>query len=305
MEHLDPDQLVLLALGEWNPRSAGSGRPALGDDVAPDAHLLACVRCRDELAQLEYTVHLAREAGELGLQADVVLPQSIWSGIAQELGIGSSLAGEAGARNPVVDGSTVVGAQAIAPGRQSTNRRVYFDETGPRNAARESTPRSYQDGSGRPGARGKWRTRRVAIRRGLVTAAVVVAVGIGIGTGLAINGRDTPAAAVQSQAQLAPIDSGSATSHGTAVVTQGTSGLSLHVTARQLPLRQGYYEVWLYNPTADQMVAVGTLGAGGDGVWSLSSAIDLQAYSVVNVSAQDFDGNPAHKSSVLQGPLTQ
>ena len=95
------------------------------------------------------------------------------------------------------------------------------------------------------------------------------------------------------------------TAHGTATISQTADGLTLKVTAKALPLRQGYYEVWLYNPTADQMVAVGTLGAGGDGIWSLASTIDLRSYSIVNVSAQDFDGNPAHKDSVLQGPLTQ
>ncbi len=37
----------------------------------------------------------------------------------------------------------------------------------------------------------------------------------------------------------------------------------------------------------------------------LESTIDLRSYSVVDVSAQDFDGNPAHKDSVLRGTLTQ
>jgi hypothetical protein len=98
---------------------------------------------------------------------------------------------------------------------------------------------------------------------------------------------------------------GPPTAHGTATVTQGEAGTTLSVAASHLPLRQGYYEVWLYNPQADKMIAVGTLGSGGDGVWTLASTIDLRSYSVVDVSAQDFDGNPAHKDSVLQGPLTQ
>ena len=102
-----------------------------------------------------------------------------------------------------------------------------------------------------------------------------------------------------------PMPAGPSTAHGTATVTQTPDGLTLNVAARQLPLRQGYYEVWLYDPTANQMVAVGTLGAGGDGVWTLASTIDLRSYSVVDVSAQDFDGDPAHKDSVLRGALTQ
>lgn len=283
MEHLDPDEMVLLALGERSGDDAPAG--SSGQSLSPQQHLRECAVCRAELAQLTHTVQLARQAGELGLQAPVVLPASIWNGIAGELGIGSS-SGVSGEVDAV-----------YVPG-QRINRV-------PVDASAEATD-DRRPPAGAPNPVLRERSRGHGLRRGLLVAAVVIAVGVGIGTGVAIGRREAPpVVALQSQAVLKPIATGPPTAHGTATVTQGTAGTTLRVAARELPLRQGYYEVWLYNPQADKMVAVGTLGSGGDGIWTLASTIDLRSYSVVNVSAQDFDGNPAHKDSVLQGALTE
>lgn len=288
MEHLDPDQIVLLALGEPAPSVDSVDSPS--PSGSPHQHLLECVVCREDLAQLTRTVELAREAGELGLQAPVVLPASIWNGIATELGIGGSVepGGETGGRVPVQRVAGSVKDDAPEPGN---DRELPAPRTGRHLAEHGDT--SHQ-------------SRRRSWRRGLIAAAVVVAIGAGIAAGVVIGRRDAPTAvASQSQAVLKAMPAGPPSAHGTATVSQGASGATLTVAARQLPLRQGYYEVWLYNPQADKMVAVGTLGSGGDGIWTLASTIDLRSYSVVDVSAQDFDGNPAHKDSVLQGPLTQ
>jgi hypothetical protein len=284
VEHLDPDEMVLLALGERATTEhfvSGGSEPS----QSPEQHLRECAVCRTELAQLTHTVQLAREAGELGLQAPVVLPASIWNGIAGDLGIGaaSDSGSESDARVP---------GQRLGHPPRSGEQAAPTDDRRPPAGGRHLA--DHRD------------TRRRSWRRGLLIAAVVVAVGIGTGTGVAIGRRDAPpVVALQSQAVLKPIATGPATAHGMATVTQGIAGTTLRVAARELPLRQGYYEVWLYNPQADKMVAVGTLGSGGDGIWTLASTIDLRSYSVVNVSAQDFDGNPAHKDSVLQGALTE
>jgi hypothetical protein len=284
VEHLDPDEIVLMALGEQD----ASHQATPGAPQFPQQHLLDCAVCREELRQLTRTVELAREAGELGLQIPVVLPASIWNGIAGELGIGA-------APDSRADLDDRVPPQRVALSSAGADRAVKSataSRTGGRHLA--------EPGDVRPRLRGRvW-------RRGLVTAAVVVLLGVGVGVGVAVGRHHTAiATASQSQAVLKAMPAGPPTAHGTATVTQGESGTTLTVAARQLPLRQGYYEVWLYNPQADKMIAVGTLGSGGDGIWTLASTIDLRSYSVVDVSAQDFDGNPAHKDSVLQGPLTQ
>lgn len=92
---------------------------------------------------------------------------------------------------------------------------------------------------------------------------------------------------------------------GTAIVRPSTDGYRLDVETQGLPARNGYYEVWLYAPSINTMVAVGTLGTGGRGTFTVPAGIDLSAYHVVDVSAQNYDGNAAHQRSVLQGPLTR
>lgn len=296
VEHLDPDHLVLLALGERAGQGEQTDVHALSTVDEPSrVHLQECLSCRSYLAGLTRTVDVARSAADLGPSAAPALPASIWTGIAAELGIGGDAgrartapSAESSATDVPRQRSMASPASSIPPGaaldrhRQSRTRPVRSDRT--------------LQGGARPAA---W-------RRGLLVAAVVVAVAVGTAAGVAIGQRNaSPVAAVEYQAQLAPMPAGPVDAHATATVTQADGSQTLKVSARQLPLRQGYYEVWLYNPTADKMVAVGTLGAAGDGLFTLASTIDLRSYSVVNVSAQDFDGNPAHKTSMLQGPLTQ
>lgn len=288
MDHLDPDVIALLALGER--------------DDTPQTHLRACPACRDELTQMTRTVELARNGGDLGLQTPVLLPPGIWTGIAEDLGIGVPRprvsgtnelgTGRLGASAPTGAGGRGAAGSSSGPGTPDLPRTSNWAEsTGAPEPARPAI--------------GPHR-RRPFVRRGLLVAATVIAVAGGVLGGVAIGQSDSVAApAVQSQAALAPMPSAPASAHGSASVTLGAAGLSLHVSAEALPLRQGYYEVWLYDATADQMIAVGTLGTGGDGVWTLASTIDLRSYNVVDVSAQDFDGNPAHKDSVLRGTLTQ
>ena len=82
MQHVDPDQLTLLALGE-----------PLGDaeDAATTDHLQRCVACRDELRSLRETIGLARETVEFrdGMSAP---PAAVWDRIVAEAGIGPTTA---------------------------------------------------------------------------------------------------------------------------------------------------------------------------------------------------------------------
>lgn len=289
MEHLDPDHIVLLALNERAGQAEQSDVRALSalDDTSR-SHLAECQLCRQELAGLSRTVDLARSAGELGPSGPTMPPASIWTGIANELGIGTDP--RRAELSLPLDPSPV-----DVPAQRSPTRLAVTTEQEPRTGRRRT-----------PGGRRHVGRPPSAWRRGLLVAAVVVAAAVGTAAGMAIGQRnDDSVATVEYQADLKPMPAGPTDGHATATVTQADGSQTLKVSARQLPLRQGYYEVWLYNPTADKMVAVGTLGAAGDGVFTLASTIDLRSYSVVDVSAQDFDGNPAHKDSMLQGPLTQ
>lgn len=300
MEHLDPDHIVLLALGERTDEGGQHDLRALSTlDESSRAHLQDCALCRDELAGLTRTVELARSAGDLGPVGPPVLPASIWTGIATELGIGA----DAGRARPAARPGTAT----ERPLTDVPAQRSVADEPTPASGATPDRRRPLAVGRSRRVARSRPDNRRPQIwRRGLLVAAVVVAAAVGTAAGVALGQRnEAPSAAVEYQAELKPMAAGPADARATATVVQADGSQTLKVNARQLPLRQGYYEVWLYNPTADKMVAVGTLGAAGDGEFTLASTIDLRSYSVVDVSAQDFDGNPAHKTSMLQGPLTQ
>ena len=75
MDHVDPDALALIALGE----------PA---DPAAEAHLAVCERCSDEVAELERVVLAGRAVGP-----DEVLvapPARVWAAIEAELGLSTA-----------------------------------------------------------------------------------------------------------------------------------------------------------------------------------------------------------------------
>lgn len=75
MDHVDPDVLALIALGE----------PA---DPAAEAHLAVCERCADEAADLERVVLAGRAVG----RDDVLVapPARVWAAIESELGLATA-----------------------------------------------------------------------------------------------------------------------------------------------------------------------------------------------------------------------
>ncbi|MEO9139252.1 MAG: anti-sigma factor [Jatrophihabitans sp.] len=134
-----------------------------------------------------------------------------------------------------------------------------------------------------------------------VAAAVVIGAGAG---GWAVghnSARQTVARA--SQAPLVAQPGTRDDAHGLATLHRSSAGYQLEVRAYKLPAHDGYFEVWLYNPGIGRMVAVGTLGTGGRGSFTVPGGIDLHDYRIVDVSAQQYNGNPAHDRSVLRGPL--
>jgi anti-sigma-K factor RskA len=76
VQHMDPDQLALLALGEI---------PAGGAEADAADHLRQCPVCRADLDALRRTVELAREGAEAG--DPVPPPEHVWDRIADEVGL--------------------------------------------------------------------------------------------------------------------------------------------------------------------------------------------------------------------------
>lgn len=139
----------------------------------------------------------------------------------------------------------------------------------------------------------------------LAAAAAVLAVAAG-GIGYVIADDAPPdSPAVEASAQLSAMPGGPVQVAGDATIVETSDGPQLSVSAKGLPVGNGYYEVWLYNPDLDQMVAVGTLPSDHAGTFPVPAGLDPAEYRVVDVSAQKFDGNPVHQQSVLRGQLSR
>jgi hypothetical protein len=142
----------------------------------------------------------------------------------------------------------------------------------------------------------------------LIAATVLVLLAAGGLGGFVLGHRQSsprPIAVVP--ARLGQVPGGPNGVVGNASVHVSTNGNQLTVSTVGLPLRTGYYEVWLFDPAANNMVAVGALGRGGGGTYTLPSMVDLNAYNTVDVSAQDYTGGSVitHAQSVLRGRFTQ
>lgn len=170
-----------------------------------------------------------------------------------------------------------------------------------------ATPSGSGPGRGRSD-RGRTDGLRTGARRhwaALAAAAVLIAAA-GTGGGYLAGRTVGPnGSAVAASAVLRQMPGGPTGVRGIASVRDVAGGPQVSVRTVDLPLREGYYEVWLYDPSANKMVAVGTLPQGGEASFPIPPGLNVRAYHVVDVSAQDYDGNPAHKQSVLRGALAQ
>ena len=247
------------------------GEPATATEAGAPAwdHVHACDHCAADLAAFRHVGDLAREsAADHGPTPPAA--SRLWQGIADELGLD--------------------------------------DTEGPADGGRPAPVRSADEAPGRSAHRASGSAPR-RHRTWLVAASIAAAVILGIGGGVLI-GRATvdrpDTASSTTSAELAAVQPAAPSEAvGTATVTASTDGATLTVTTEHLPLQQGFYQVWLYDKAAENMVPVGILDGTGTGSFTLSPAIDIRSFNIVDVSAQELNGNPAHGTSVLQGTLTQ
>jgi anti-sigma-K factor RskA len=142
-----------------------------------------------------------------------------------------------------------------------------------------------------------------------VLAAAAAAVFAIAGTILVQQVTDRPTVAeVTAKASLARLGNAPATAAGSAQVLGGDQ---LRLNVRNLPLTNGYYEVWLIDPDdTKKMMAMGNLSAAAlsgadDVVLPVPPGADLNRYRLVDVSAEANDGDAAHSGkSLLRGMLT-
>ncbi|MEV6799859.1 anti-sigma factor [Micromonospora rifamycinica] len=287
MPHLDHDRLVFLALGE---SEAGHGETD---------HLEACVSCRGELETLRHIAGLG--ADTQGLRELPDPPAHVWAGVLAGLDAAEKLPSLAEAHRQGLG----VRPQPLAEEPPGLAQRPPPAVTGDRPEPRRQSSRpDGERAAGRPAVRSRRSRRwpRWATTVVTATAAAVIAV-LGTVAVLGDRGGPTPQQAVLASAPLAAYGSTPKDANGDArVFADGR----LHLHVANLPDVSGYYEVWLINPTTMEMFSVGVLrGSSGDALLPLPPNVDLQAYSVVDVSAEQYDNRPAHSGdSLLRGTLT-
>ena len=147
-------------------------------------------------------------------------------------------------------------------------------------------------------------TKRPSItgaRVGWFALAAVVGILVGsVGTAVLTDRED--AGSTIAQTSLDPLPGKDV--RGMAEVRQTTDGPVLVVDVPDLPEPDGYYEVWMLSPEADSMVSVGVLGAGAVHEFALPAGMDMQAFPVVDISVEQFDGDVTHSTdSVVRGTL--
>jgi anti-sigma-K factor RskA len=102
------------------------------------------------------------------------------------------------------------------------------------------------------------------------------------------------------QADLEPFPNWDAS--GSARVEEETSG-ARHIVVDLSAPNDGLTEVWLIDPDTSGLISLGLL-SGREGRFALPEDLDLARYSVVDVSLEPDDGNPAHSGdSIVRGEL--
>ena len=92
---------------------------------------------------------------------------------------------------------------------------------------------------------------------------------------------------------------------GTAVVEQEADGTRVVRVDFEAPGDdEGFHEVWLITSDATKLVSLGVV-QGTTGTFVIPDGIDLAEYDLVDISAEPYDGDPAHSGdSIVRGELS-
>lgn len=281
-QHSDPEELALLALGEQVP-------------AAVTEHLATCPECAAELESLAEAAGLIRSARGEELVAP---PESVWAGIASELGLASS--------EDAVDAERAATVSAIVTDEVLEGSSEGFSYPAPTVIEPEDETSSTASASSTGGAEViDLASRRAARPWPWIAAAAAAGVVVG-GVGaswIGSIGPSEPEPAVVAQAPLDALPAWTGAS-GKAVVHEGADGSRTLVldVAGEVP-EDGFREVWLIDREVTRLVSIGVL-EGSQGTFVLPSGIDLSDFAVVDVSQEHFDGDPAHSGdSIVRGIL--
>jgi len=243
---------------------------ALGEplDAPARAHLAACADCAREVASLAAAAAVARDGSGDAL---VPAPDGVWARVRDELGLAAD----------VTPGGAAAGGEA---------REVPAAGAGPAAA----TPAATDAPAAAP---------KPARRRGPWLAAAAAGLVVGaVAGGLAVSAALRPdAETVVAEVRLDALPGWSAS--GDALLEEDAAGRRTLVVRLADGDADGFRQVWLLDAGATRLVSLGVLD-GDEGRFVVPDGLDLAEFPVVDVSAEPFDGDPAHSGdSIVRGEL--
>jgi hypothetical protein len=197
---------------------------------------------------------------------------------------------------------------AVDAGEQGAPERVWAAIVA--ELGSELSPADGEDGVPAPqpaqmtGRRPWWRAAAVPV----AAALVALAAGVGLGFGLARNDAGGPSSTIV--AQLQPVGGIDPAGTGTMSAAEqgGVRTMVIHLTGITDTGGSDYLEAWLMSRDGTQIVALGALTHGDsdyNGSFTVPANLPLSQLDVVDISAEHYDGNPAHSGlSILRGTLS-
>ncbi len=143
------------------------------------------------------------------------------------------------------------------------------------------------------------RSRPFVLQHSFALAAVLVALVVIAAAVVLLPSRGGGGGAVVAEAALEPLTDVPA---ARATLVLDEEQRTLRIDTEALPEIDGYYELWLLTADASGLVSLGPVESGQR--YDIPSTLDTSVYSVVDISREPLDGDPAHSAdSVLRGPL--
>jgi hypothetical protein len=285
MEHVDPDLLSLMALGEPVGTATEAG------------HIAGCVTCSETLRGFQHAVRIAT-LDLAGIELEEPGSQN-WTAIHRALGLPPALETDPLASGPLSLRTAYPPAPLVTPHITPDGDEAPLKHG--KQTAAAKTPEEAGPSTRRPSP---WPWIAVAAA-GMVlgTAAGWTAAGV-----LGPTGAPSPSATqtassevILAQTSLTPLSTHAGS--GEAQVKQLPDG------TRQLMVRlsndhiNGFRGVWVGSADLTRMVSLGVLD-NESGLFALPDGIDLAQYPVVDISDQPYNGNPAHSDdSIARGTL--
>ncbi len=267
--HSDPEVLAMIAMGEI--------------DIPADdrRHVESCAQCSSEIVSLRRIPDIARAGVPDG---PLAAPRAaVWSQISSTLAFPADVQPAPFEPMRAAASATVVAQPDAGPSRQGSS------------APAPAVPVDISRASGR--RRSRARRRWIP----LLAAAAVVAVAGGVATTVVLTRE--PASTVLADVELRALPAWNG-ARGEAVVKEAPDGSRDVAVTVDLPATgDGYREVWLLTPDLSGLISIGVL-TSDDATFAVPAGVDLDEYSVVDVSAEHVDGDPAHSGdSIVRGSI--